>query len=92
MSYVLSRTSSTRAPLKIAVSGVQAGLVSRLSQGTTLEAGSLILTGTPAALNRSGDNIDPWLKHGDDVHCWVEGCGTLINPVIEEERVGRAKL
>ena len=45
-----------------------------MSQGVTLEAGSIILTGTPLPLNRAADK-DPWLKHGDDVRVEVEGCG-----------------
>lgn len=54
-----------------------------MSQGVTLEAGSIILSGSPPPLNRAAD-ADPWLKHGDEVHCYVEGCGTLINRVVEE--------
>ncbi|BGP29481.1 hypothetical protein JCM10296v2_001220 [Rhodotorula toruloides] len=63
-------------------------LIARLSHGTTLEAGSLILTGSPVAVGRSapGDAVEasPFMKHGDEVRCFVEGCGTLINSVREE--------
>ncbi|GAA6035072.1 hypothetical protein JCM8097_002171 [Rhodosporidiobolus ruineniae] len=63
-------------------------LISRLSHGSTLQAGSLILTGTPIAIGRSapGDVTDesPFLKHGDEVRCFVEGLGTLVNTVVEE--------
>lgn len=54
-----------------------------LSQGTTLEAGSIILSGSCFPLNRKEDK-DPFLKHGDDVRCYVEKIGTLINSVVEE--------
>ncbi|CAE6366619.1 unnamed protein product [Rhizoctonia solani] len=60
-----------------------------LSQGTTLKAGSVILTGTPAGV---GFVREPkiWLNHGDEVRMYVgSGIGTLVNKVVEE---GRAKL
>ncbi|KAK4704435.1 hypothetical protein P7C70_g1780, partial [Phenoliferia sp. Uapishka_3] len=60
-----------------------AELISRMSKGTTMEVGSIILTGSCLPLNRWSDP-DPWLKHGDDVRVEVEGLGTLINPVVEE--------
>lgn len=57
----------------------QPELIARLSHGTTLEAGSLILTGSPVAVGRSapGDAVEasPFMKHGDEVRCFVEGCG-----------------
>jgi len=59
-------------------------IVSILSQGTTLEPGSIILTGTPKGV---GFVKKPpvYLKHGDDMRVWVgAGIGTLVNPVIEE--------
>ncbi|KAI6011827.1 hypothetical protein EDC04DRAFT_2958243 [Pisolithus marmoratus] len=58
--------------------------VAFLSQGTTLEPGSIILTGTPAGVGyvrkppvllRNGDLVRVWLGHG---------IGTLVNPVVEE--------
>ncbi|CUA78295.1 Fumarylacetoacetate hydrolase domain-containing protein 2 homolog [Dictyostelium discoideum] [Rhizoctonia solani] len=57
-----------------------------LSQGTTLKAGSVILTGTPAGV---GFVKEPkiWLKHGDEVRTYVGGgIGTLVNKVVEEGR------
>jgi len=57
-----------------------------LSQGTTLEPGSLIMTGTPVGV---GFVRKPpiYLKDGDEVRVWVGGgLGTLVNPVVEESR------
>lgn len=53
-----------------------AQLISIMSQGTTLEAGSIILSGSPPPLNRAADK-EPFLKHGDDVRCYVEKCGSF---------------
>ncbi|KAF8834737.1 hypothetical protein BDN67DRAFT_975794 [Paxillus ammoniavirescens] len=64
--------------------------VAFLSQATTLEPGSVILTGTPAGV---GFTRKPAvvLKNGDDCRVWLGyGIGTLVNPVIEEGT--RAKL
>ncbi|KAJ6560166.1 hypothetical protein B0H19DRAFT_1146653 [Mycena capillaripes] len=65
--------------------------VAFLSQGTTLEPGSVILTGTPKGV---GFVKKPplYLKHGDKMSVWVgNGIGTLVNDVVEEGR-GGAKL
>ena len=57
-----------------------AELVAYCSTGTTLEAGTVIATGTPAGV---GDARTPprYLEDGDVVEVWVEGAGTLTNPV-----------
>lgn len=58
--------------------------VAFLSQGTTLEPGTIILTGTPKGV---GFVRKPplYLKNGDTVRVWVgSGIGSLINPVVEE--------
>jgi len=55
-----------------------------LSQGTTLEPGTIILTGTPKGV---GFVRKPplYLKNGDTVRIWIDaGIGSLINPVVEE--------
>jgi len=55
-----------------------------LSQGTTLEPGSIIMTGTPKGV---GFVRKPalYLKNGDDVRVFIGGgLGTLINTVVEE--------
>jgi len=59
--------------------------VAFLSQGTTLEPGSIIMTGTPAGV---GFVRKPavYLKDGDEVRVWIDGIGTLINKVIEEPK------
>ncbi|KAM0794248.1 fumarylacetoacetate hydrolase [Usnea florida] len=54
-----------------------------LSQGTTLERGSLIMTGTPPGI---GAMREPKvvLSHGDDMRVEIEGIGTLVNEVYYE--------
>jgi len=60
-----------------------AELVAYCSTGVTLEAGTVIATGTPAGV---GDSRDPrrYLEEGDVVEVYVEGAGTLTNPVERE--------
>jgi acylpyruvate hydrolase len=55
-------------------------LVSRLSQGLTLEPGDVISTGTPGGV---GAYLDPprFLKGGDEIRIELEGIGTLTNVV-----------
>ncbi|KAJ7055099.1 fumarylacetoacetate hydrolase [Mycena amicta] len=60
--------------------------VAFLSQGTTLEPGSIILTGTPKGV---GFVKKPpvFLKGGDSMSVWLgNGIGTLVNDVEEEGR------
>ncbi|KAE8355908.1 hypothetical protein BDV28DRAFT_162297 [Aspergillus coremiiformis] len=54
--------------------------ISYLSQGTTLEAGTILLTGTPAGI---GYFREPRivLKDGDEMNVEIEGIGTLVNRV-----------
>ncbi|KAL0955562.1 hypothetical protein HGRIS_001803 [Hohenbuehelia grisea] len=59
--------------------------IAHLSQGTTLEPGTVILTGTPKGV---GFVRSPpvYLKDGDKVTVWVGGgIGTLVNDVVEEK-------
>jgi hypothetical protein len=59
--------------------------VAFLSQGTTLEPGSIILTGTPKGV---GFVKKPavYLKDGDKMSVWLgNGIGTLVNDVKEEK-------
>ncbi|GAA5854780.1 hypothetical protein JCM8547_004070 [Rhodosporidiobolus lusitaniae] len=60
-------------------------IVSFLSQGTTLPAGTIILTGTPAGV---GWSTEPrkLLQNGDEFRVFVShGVGTLINKIVEEK-------
>ena len=60
-----------------------AQIISSLSQGTTLKAGTLILTGTPEGV---GFTRKPpvWLTDGDDVVVSIERLGELHNPIVYE--------
>jgi len=59
-------------------------IIAHLSQGTTLEPGSIILTGTPHGVGFA-KRPPVYLKHGDRVHTYLgAGIGTLVNDVIEE--------
>ncbi|WVQ87874.1 hypothetical protein IAS59_001605 [Cryptococcus gattii] len=60
-------------------------IVSFLSQGTTLLAGTIIITGTPAGVGwTSTPRIT--LKDGDEFRVFVShGVGTLINKIVEEK-------
>lgn len=60
-----------------------------LSQGTTLEPGTIILTGTPKGV---GFVRKPplYLKDGDTVQVSIDsGIGSLINPVVEEGKFSK---
>lgn len=56
-------------------------IISYASQTSTLEAGDLILTGTPAGV---GVFRDPQrlLRPGDEITIEIDGVGTLTNPVV----------
>lgn len=60
-------------------------LISFLSGSTTLEPGTVILTGTPSGVGMA-QKPPLWLKAGDKVDIEIEKIGVLSNPV-EEERV-----
>jgi len=57
-------------------------LLAFISSVMTLEAGDLILTGTPSGVGL--------LQPGDEVAVEIEGIGRLINPVLPDERGGLA--
>jgi 2-keto-4-pentenoate hydratase/2-oxohepta-3-ene-1,7-dioic acid hydratase in catechol pathway len=59
-------------------------IIEFLSGSTTLEPGTLILTGTPEGVGM-GRKPPLYLKAGDVVECEIEGLGVLRNPVIEED-------
>jgi 2-keto-4-pentenoate hydratase/2-oxohepta-3-ene-1,7-dioic acid hydratase in catechol pathway len=58
-------------------------LIEYISRGVTLEPGDVIATGTPSGV---GDSRSPkrYLREGDTVEIYVEGVGTLSNPVRNE--------
>lgn len=58
--------------------------ISYLSQGTTLEAGTIFLTGTPAGIGyfRQPRVV---LEDGGDIRVEIEKIGTLVNKVRYEE-------
>jgi len=58
-------------------------LIAYCSAGMTLEPGDVIATGTPGGV---GDSRTPprYLRDGEVVEVWVEGVGTLRNPVAFE--------
>lgn len=57
-----------------------AEVISELSQGMTLKAGTIIAMGTPAGV---GMGFEPpkYLACGDVVRCEIDGIGALVNPV-----------
>ncbi|MDH0647914.1 fumarylacetoacetate hydrolase family protein [Pseudomonas sp. GD03858] len=60
-----------------------ATIISTLSEAVTLEAGDVIVSGTPAGVG-FGMNPKVYLKAGDVVQVSIEGIGTLVNPVVDE--------
>ena len=60
-----------------------ATIISTLSEAVTLEAGDVIVSGTPAGVG-FGMNPKVYLKAGDVVEVSIEGIGKLVNPVIYE--------
>lgn len=57
-------------------------LVAELSRGTTLLAGTVILTGTPAGVGAAQDP-PRFLRAGDVVEVSIDGVGVLRNPVVD---------
>ncbi len=53
-------------------------IISFVSQGTTLEAGTVIMTGTPAGV-AMGMKEPLWLKDGDVVEVKIESLGSVKN-------------
>ena len=51
-------------------------IVSELSRGMTLKAGTIIATGTPKGV-AMGMGEDHFLKPGDVINCFIEGIGDL---------------
>ena len=57
-----------------------AEIISTLSRGMTLKAGTIIATGTPKGVVMGMEDL-PFLKAGDVVVCSIEGIGDLVNTV-----------
>lgn len=57
-----------------------AHIISELSQGMTLQAGTIIATGTPAGVGM-GFTPPNFLKQGDIVECMIERIGSIVNTV-----------
>ena len=57
-------------------------LVKTLSEGTTLQPGDVIATGTPAGVGMGKDPPE-WMKPGDRVEVSVTGLGTLHNRIAD---------
>ena len=58
-------------------------LIEFLSASTTLQPGTVILTGTPHGVGMAR-TPRVWLQPGDTVTIEIEGIGALTNPVLEE--------
>jgi 2-keto-4-pentenoate hydratase/2-oxohepta-3-ene-1,7-dioic acid hydratase in catechol pathway len=56
-------------------------IVSELSKGMTLKAGTIISTGTPSGVGL-GFNPPKFLKPGDQVECIVEEIGSIKNTIV----------
>lgn len=58
-------------------------IIEHLTRGTTLRAGTVVMTGTPSGV---GLFMEPkgFLKSGDTVEIEVEGIGSLINKMVFE--------
>jgi 2-keto-4-pentenoate hydratase/2-oxohepta-3-ene-1,7-dioic acid hydratase in catechol pathway len=63
--------------------GVRA-IISFLSQGTTLEKGTVILTGTPAGVAMGMKPKPEYLEDGDVVEVRIEGLGSCKNRMVFE--------
>lgn len=57
-------------------------VVSELSKGMTLKAGTIISMGTPAGVGM-GFTPPKFLMPGDLVECTIEGIGTIVNRVVD---------
>ena len=60
-----------------------ATLVSTISEAMTLEAGDIIVTGTPSGVGL-GRKPPLWMKPGDVVEVEIERIGVLRNSIVDE--------
>jgi 2-keto-4-pentenoate hydratase/2-oxohepta-3-ene-1,7-dioic acid hydratase in catechol pathway len=66
-----------------------ASLIATISGAITLEAGDVIVTGTPAGVGLAR-KPPVFMKPGDTCEVEVEGLGTLVNPIVQEAGMNRA--
>jgi acylpyruvate hydrolase len=64
-----------------------ATLVAVLSEASTLEAGDIIVTGTPSGVGLAREP-PLWIKAGDISEVEMEGLGTLRNPIVDQAAIG----
>ncbi|PVI02986.1 hypothetical protein DM02DRAFT_699298 [Periconia macrospinosa] len=57
-------------------------IISFLSQGTTLERGTVIMTGTPSGVGLPKVGEQRWLRDGDIVEVAIEHCGQTRNKFV----------
>lgn len=57
-------------------------LLGFLSQGTTVPAGTVVMTGTPPGVAMFASDPPDYLKSGEVVECSIEKIGTLRNKFI----------
>ena len=76
------RKNGSEFPVEISLSFTRVGdellIMAFISDITTLEPGDLISTGTPGGV---GNTTGTYLQAGDRMEAWIEGIGTLTNPV-----------
>lgn len=60
-----------------------ASLVSFLSQGSTLQKGTVIMTGTPDGV-ALGMKVPKWLQEGDVIEVKIEKLGSCVNKIVYE--------
>lgn len=66
-----------------------ATLVSLISIGITLEAGDIVVTGTPSGVG-AARKPPVFMKAGDVCEVEIEGIGVLRNPIVDESNSARA--
>lgn len=59
-----------------------ADIICFLSQGSTLQRGTVIMTGTPDGVVLGMPDPKPWLRHGDVVEVRIEQLGSCVNKVV----------
>jgi acylpyruvate hydrolase len=58
--------------------------IAYITQGTTLEPGDIIMTGTPSGVG-AARKPPVWMKNGDVCEIEIEGIGVLSNPIADEK-------